>query len=407
MTDTPLSIPDLIAQLSDPDPVVRREAAKALGEAKAVEAIEPLKQVVQNDPVTRVRDVALSALVTIDDPQVIPFLMDTLHDAEIGRTVSWAAADFAPLSIQPLIDILVDEQLDVAVRERALSGLVGCAADSWGSRDAAKTPQLVDSIIDLLIAYLSNEATELREAAAASFRAVRVSRATQPLIPLLCDPFSEVRRAAVDSLGCIGDDAAIDPLIACLKDPDSEVREDAARMLSCFEDTRSVPFLIESLQDTDPEVQDGAVYTLGILKDARALEPIRLIRQQAEGDLLFWCQWALASMGDESAVHPLIAYLPSDSFRLMAANALGDFGNRVAVEPLIEAWKLGVKKSPLRIVGIRRFIVDALKKLDTPRAVEAFTAIVGESDDPEMRKAAQTALDQLHRIESDSPDTRD
>jgi HEAT repeat protein len=180
---------------------------------------------------------------------------------------------------------------------------------------------------------------------------------------------------------------------------------------------------------------------LGILKDVRALESIRLIREQAKGklrcdavykpgkhdgiyktgklidlrglkpmwlkrepskrvknDLLFWCQWALVRLSDESALHPLIAYLPSDNFRLRAAQALGDFGNRVAVEPLIEAWKLGVIKTPARIYRVRRFIVDALKKLDASRAIVAFNDIALGADDPEIRKAAQTALDQLQTI---------
>jgi HEAT repeat protein len=399
LTETPLPIPDLIAQLSDPDPAVRRAAAEALGDAKAVEAIEPLKQVILSD---RDRDrgtriTALHALQDVGDASVLPFLFDLFSDTALGiaETAASVATYFKPFCIQPLMTLASNKQEPLQVRTTATYGLMCCASELVDKHNPTTIPELAEPIITLLLELCKDEQAEVAQSAVSAFRYVRVSRATQPLIPLLSDSSSTVRWAAVDSLACLGDAEAIDPIINCLKDPVAKVRAHAAYMLSCFDDTRCVPFLIESLQDADPHVQKDAVYTLGILKDARALESIRLLRQQAAGKLLFWCQWALVRMVDESALHPLIAYLPDDNHRLVAAEALGGFGNQIAVEPLIEAWKLGVKKSPLRIIRIRRFIVDALKKLDAPRALEAFTAIVGESDDPEMRKAAQTALDQL------------
>jgi HEAT repeat protein len=448
LTETPTPIPDLIAQLSDPDQAVRQAAAIALGDAKAVEAIEPLKQVVQNDPVKRIRHVALGSVSDMDDPRVIPFLIDLFRDAEMSWNAAQYAGDLAPLSIQPLMDVLMDEQQEIAVRAGTLNGLAACASSRWAHLESEKTPDVVEPIIDLLIAHFSHEITDLRVTAAASFRyvrvrstsqprtTVRVSRATQPLLTLLADPSPAVRRAAVDSLGCIRDEAAIDTLIACLKDPDSDVRAKTADMLSYFKSPRTVPFLIECLTDEVAKVRAEAALSLGLLndmravepllayltdinldvlkyaikslgelRDQRALEPIRKILEleqleaEPDEDIIFGCYWALAELGDNSALQPLIDHLPDRGTRARrAARGLGDLGNPAAFEPLLDAWKSSEWHYG---TVMSRHIITALKKLNLPKAMAVFTALSLDDSDPNRQRCAKLALQRLQGIDPD------
>lgn len=435
MTDTPLSIPDLIAQLGDNDPAVRKAAAKALGEAKAVEAIEPLMRMAQSDADGETQDLALQALSRIDDARVIPFLLSQLGNEDRGQSESAAKAlaNLAPFSVQPLIDTLENHQQLPAVRGDAAMALVNCVFSDRIDHPAAKTPAMIEHITDVLLKHLDDDEADVRESSAISLGRIGAKKAIPALIQRLQDPVAYVRWGAIDALGRLKGAQALDPLIACLNDLDVWNRSHAAEVLGWFNDPKPAPYLLLALQDSDTNVRAYAADSLGKLKyvpaverliaclddpdehvrwcaamalghirDQRALEPLRkaFLKETDEG-VSSWCVWALAQLGDETTFQPLIDYLKSrPKKRWRMAEALGDLGNPAAVEPLIEVWADSTSWQ-------RRSIVDALKKLDTPRAVEAFTAMLGESDDPEIRKAAQTALDQLHRIESDSPDTRD
>jgi len=110
----------------------------------------------------------------------------------------------------------------------------------------------------------------------------------------------------------------------------------------------------------------NAVFALGELGDKRAVEP--LIKALKDPDWIVRCDVAIAlgALGDECAVEPLIYALkdPSEFVRKDAAVALRKLGDERAVEPLIKALKDFDKEMQWRAA-------EALGKIGDPKALDA------------------------------------
>jgi HEAT repeat protein len=100
--------------------------------------------------------------------------------------------------------------------------------------------------------------------------------------------------------------------------------------------------LIGALQAEDPAVREKAVYTLGEIKDARAVQPL------------------IALLKD-----------PDQLVRSEAAQVLGDMQDPQAVDPLSAA---------LQDKSIQNDVIEALTKLNDPRAIPALIAVMGTGD---------------------------
>jgi len=429
LTDTPLSIPDLIAQLRDDDPAVSQPAAKALRAAKPVEIIEPLMKMAQSDAYEVNRSAALSALGMIGDRRVIPLLLSQLSDPKTGSSAATALANLAPFSIQSLIDTLVDLQQPSIARAHAATALGDCFFSDWVDHAAPTPPAMIEEITDALLKHLDDNEAGIRESCAYSLGWMGAKNAVPALIARLQDPVFEVRRGAIDALGRLKDTQAIDPLIACLNDPHALIRTCTAEVLGWFHNPKPAPYLLLALQDADTYVRACAAGSLGKLKhvpavdpliaclddpthdvrwhaamalgdirDQRAAEPLRnTLQRGTDRRTTFWCIWALAELGDEATFQPLIDYLQSDPKYLRPiTQALGDLGNPTAFEPLMKAWMDNWNSHYFAIV-------DTLKKLDLPKAMAAFTALSLDDSDPNRQRAAQIALQRLQGIDPDLP----
>ena len=429
LTDTPLSIPDLIAQLSDANPAVRQRVAKALRDTKPVEIIEPLIQIAQSNADENSRNSALYALGMIGDVRVIPFLVSQMFDPVTGLEAALSLANLAPSSIQPLMDVLADVQQPPAARGYAVEGLGDCIFSDWVDHPAAKPPAMIEQITDALLKHLDDKEAGIRESCAYSLGWMGAKNAVPALIARLQDPVFEVRRGAIDALGRLKDTQAIDPLITCLNDPDALIRACTAKVLGWFYNPKPAPYLLLALQDADGRVRAYAADSLGKLKvvpavdlliaclddptddvrwhaaialgqirDPRAVEPLRnTLQRGTDRRTTFWCIWALAELGDEATFQPLIDYLQSDPKYLRPiTQALGDLGNPTAFEPLMKAWMDNWNSHYFAIV-------DTLKKLDLPKAMAAFTALARDDNDPGRQQAAKNALQRLQGIDPDLP----
>ncbi|MSP59910.1 MAG: HEAT repeat domain-containing protein [Myxococcales bacterium] len=149
--------------------------------------------------------------------------------------------------------------------------------------------------------------------------------------------------------------------------------------MGCFSDPADPKTWIKKLDD--PRESKEAVRQLVKLKDPKAVEPlITLYKRSRDVEHLK----AIASFKDPSTVPVLIDSLDysEDSFdnASVAATALGDIGDKSAVEPLMKAL---VKPLPVKTRAnvVKLESMKALNKLKDPKAVEALITVLSTSSE--------------------------
>lgn len=237
---------ELIRQLADEDPHVRRDAARALGEAEAKEAVaalcallvRPAEEVDESHPEHTARAAAAVALGRIGDPSATDTLIQAIDDPfNAGTAASTALGRLVP----PPVEKLVAATRDASPwrRARAVVALGECG-------DAGAFPAMV--------ALLDDPEVSVRRAAAAAFGKLRDPRAVAPLVSLLqrSDEATFVRSYAAVSLGSIKARESVEALIAALDAADPLLRRSAARALCRIGDPRSNERLAD-LAVADPD----------------------------------------------------------------------------------------------------------------------------------------------------------
>ncbi|WP_433296675.1 HEAT repeat domain-containing protein [Actinoplanes sp. CA-030573] len=166
------STADLLAQLDDPDPDRRREAA--LGLDGVAEAVGPLLDRVAQEEEAAVRDAILTTLAAHDTDEVAAGLAVHLATDEAGlRTAVAEALATMPVSTPAIIPRLIqDPDHDVRVMTAmVLADLPHPASLTWLAemiRDDTH-PNVVASAIDALLPSIGPEHTELLERAVRRF----------------------------------------------------------------------------------------------------------------------------------------------------------------------------------------------------------------------------------------------
>ena len=357
-----------------------------------------------------------SRLVELIGEEAIGVLAQGLgsEDSEVRKAIVEIAKVLREDAVEILYQALDDEEREI-IREATVA-LIGI-----GSKEAmtflGKRAKSEEAITDALVQALeSNNATVWRRAAEVLGR-LGDDRAIAPLVnalrdedsvvwrraaevlgelsdeqavgPLICvleDEASIVRRRAAEVLGKIGHERAIEPLINAFRDDDPVVRRRAAKALGQIGAERAVGPLIAALADKDPSIRRGAIEALGTILEVPQLVDLaseaKSVRQSGAR--------ALGQLGDKRAVEPLIATLRDrdPSVRLRAAEALGQLGDKRAVEALIVATIRN------RDPSVRRRAADALGKLKAEQSVEPLINAL-QDDDPVVRLQAAEALGRL------------
>ena len=277
-TDAAPDVKTEIQKLSSLSPRERAEAACALGEKRATEAIPALIRTLGDD-------------APVDQPVC-------------GQKGNWG-----------------DNKVN-----KTSPGEVAAVALSRIGREAVAP----------LIGALESQRWQARANAAFALGLVRDERSIDPLIAATSDSEWHVREKAAWSLGLTGDRRAVEPLATALKDADWHVRAQSAWALGLKGDDRAVEPLVLALSDENAHVQSQAAWALGLKGDERAVEPLT-VALRAEGEhVRSQAAWALGLKGDARAVEPLISALKDSSadVRSQAAWALGLKGDSRAIEPL-------------------------------------------------------------------------
>ena len=403
-----LNLPEEPAPAPDPAP----QAPPALDPQDAARlkhdnVTQHIHELTQREP--SVREEAAKALGTIGDGRAVAPLIRVLAD-EDWRVCEYAARALGGLqdrrAVQPLYLMLNHWKEEV----------VAAAISSLGDiRDA--------QAFDPLSRMMRHSSRDIRRAAAGAIGKLQDARAVDLLLPMMCDEEDElVRQSAAESLGHCGHERALAPLLEALESWEEYRTWAVLRALGELGDLRAGPailhyagkdkqkltgclaalhqlravratgLMISVLGARDSTPREIAARALGDFGDARAVEPLRALANSTDpGDrkVRAVAAHSLAKLAQTDVFDTLVECVRQDDWLIAseAAAGLAATGDPRAVEPLTEA--LG-----LRLSGAVSTVVGALGRLGDVRAVEPLTRLL-TSDDVDVRAAAVAALGRL------------
>ncbi|MBN9391037.1 MAG: HEAT repeat domain-containing protein [Chloroflexi bacterium] len=288
---------------------------------------------------------------------------------------------WAEITHEQVVSLLLDDlkNEDNFIRERASSILAGLV-----------NPRLVEPFLTAL--FDSNP--EVRSHATNGLGTLEEKRAIPRLIELLDDEDDHVRYEAVWALRYIGDPAAVEPLIKTLLF-DNYAKKDAATVLGYFKDRRAVEPLIEVLGDNWANVRASAAESLGDIGDKRAIEPLARLLNDKEERVRFMAAYGLGMLGDKRSFPILVNTIQKKGKKQgrargeawRAAEALGNCGDKRAVNPLLDALAGNSER-------IRVEIAIALGKLGYSTAIGPLIELLDDKSSS-VRFGAAQALGQL------------
>ncbi|MDD5436422.1 MAG: HEAT repeat domain-containing protein, partial [Candidatus Omnitrophica bacterium] len=382
----------------------RSSAAEALGAIGDLEAIEPLITALHSW-LFDVRKASMKALVKIGPPAT-PSLLKALKDTDEDAS-GYAAEILVEIrdrhAVTSLVEMLKDR--DEKLRKHAAYALGGIGdkeaapaliealkdkdPDVWKAAARALGQIREKRVVPYMLEVLKNKDHDkyyTREIAIIVLGEIGDNGAIQPLVEEIRNENKYISEAAAEALAKIGEPAVL-PLSEVLKDKNDKARELAIKTLGKIGDKRAVPYLIMVVKDEGDYIQGCAMEALGEIGDPRAIEPI-ILALKYDG----WDRWAIDLYGAKAlskigqpAVPALIEALKdkNDDLRHVAAEALGNIGDRRAVSPLIEM---------LNCRGwLSRAAVEALGAIGDKQAIQPLVDLLGR-DDRELSEAAANAI---------------
>jgi HEAT repeat protein len=330
----------------------------------------PIDQIVHNELVL---EIALQILIQGDFDQ------------------QWEIAKIIPklgnIAIQPLLDLLNDDDLDLEDR--------WVVARILGEFDQ---PDVVTALIELI---QQQEDLELTEIATSALTKIGVP-AISALTDLLATPN---RNTAVATLAQIRHSRTIEPLIQVINDPDPQLRSLVVEALGSFHDPRIPPLLLIKLTDVAATVRKAAVTALCLRSDLAA----QLNLSQHLRPLLFdlnlaVCQataLGLARLPDLANIEVLTAVLlsPQTPTELQSSVilALGWIGTKPAIDSLILALPnvvpslapeivMAMGKTEREQVYASQILVNHLQELDPSAAIikQEIATALGNLGNPDI-----------------------
>ena len=416
----------LLGLVGHSNPNVRAGAAIALGRLRAVDAVEPLVEMLE-DPVYRVHRNAARGIGLIG-ARAVGAVLATLQESP-GSTLRQRLADSLGFIRDPeAVEILAAavNYLDPPVRYGAMDALaeIGDARaapallqaarseDAMSRLKAAQALQKIDApeamhayagLLDQadsrlrvpaiqglgeiggeqavlsLLSFLDDEDLAVAEAAAAALREIRAPEALDIFLTTINSPSTWVQKTIADVLGNYPESRVVDRLMGLLSEQgDLETRLTAAKSLALIGDTRGTAMILRTLNAPNVEIRQAASIALGLTGDARAIEPfIQSIRQKTidpgtpRGRYMRRRMIQAMTATGEAVVDPMIGLLNDrDTFvSRFAWDVLDNLGT-VAVEPLIVALTFH------RDLEIRIEAAHLLGRIGDERAVEPLSNIL-------------------------------
>jgi cyclophilin family peptidyl-prolyl cis-trans isomerase/HEAT repeat protein len=377
------------AAIRYPSPVVRRQAALAIGRIGNPGGIEFLMRLI-SDPDSGVQVAAIFALGLVGQPSSLPELRElALYAVDGERIAAGAEAVAAAARIggpagAAVIDEVLNRSLGLAARGDAGQVVNRALRESWRLGDYAP--------VAILTRYVESPAAASRAAAVYSLARLHHVDGAGTLLRSTEDSDPLVRATAVAALDAsFADSARINRTAVAARverlvsDPDRRVRINALRAIATFGGARYVSVVADRAADPDPNVRVQALASLG---DMEGPEAIDALTSRLQGGLFSTRRQALLSLAhvQGAAALPAIrewAQSPSWQDRFIAAQALGylGMGGRDLLRSLLTDGDARVSASAL----------DELLSVDTASADSLAIQFV-DHQDVGVRAAAFRAL---------------
>ena len=263
---------------------------------------------------------------------------------------------------------------------------------------------------DFLLTRLESSSPETRWQAAEQLAVRRDPRAVDAVIRAMRDPEGTIRVCVMASaLGHLKDPRALSALTEAAFDPvNRDLRLCAIQSLGMIGDRRAVPALIDALQAGNTPI--AAANAIARMGDDRGVEPI--IEAAANPDLRLWMVMALGELGSASAI-PWLSALAHDSqppvrrvakeaqwkiARLAVTDAVLSLGEALAEEASVErrmwaAFRLGELGQPQAIPALIQALAD--HELSVQGRAAAALIRIGTSAIPTITQSATGARSQV------------
>jgi eukaryotic-like serine/threonine-protein kinase len=291
-------IPVLLPWLQTDDWITRLSVARILGRFPTREGESALLQLL-GDPHKSIRQTALEGLSNINNPDHVGAVCKLIRDN------------------------------DLSVQNKAIETVV-----------RMKAPHTVPHLLELL----QDESEYVRRGAVEVLNAVADTSAIKDLLGVLRDQDWWVRVRAADALGTIGGPAVVEAVLDLMQDEDPFIRRSAVEILNTTSDDRTFDALVNAVaNDPDWWVRERAIDALAQLGDTRAV-PVLLPLLSQDTEAARVAIRALATIGDPSAIYPLIGMLQSSDRgvvkeALQALSALTQEGQAADVQQSIAEVK--------------------------------------------------------------------
>ncbi|MBX7222314.1 MAG: HEAT repeat domain-containing protein [Blastocatellia bacterium] len=220
----------MVANLKSPDVLLRRKAAKDLGERRFREATAPLVDAARTDSDPEVRAHAVEALGRIKNFDAVPAMTEVLKDP---ATLVRRAA------IRGLISFYIESEIGFVFAERSGFNYLNPFLDTDGPTIVEPYTQVDPRITDALAGLMRNDADV------------------------------NLRRAGVRALGVLRANSQVPALAAALQvDPD--LRVDVFRVFIKLGDPENGNYAVPYFNEADRNVRAEAIFTAGYLRTRQA-----------------------------------------------------------------------------------------------------------------------------------------
>ncbi len=390
--------------------MVRQSAVqKLLAERAPAEQIDLILKLAR-DTEPRIAQAAMDALARIDDPRVLPVMLDRFQHADaVSRqaAATWLEG--------------MAKRAPVPVRNAMLEALG--AGDDGVRRHAIGVILATGEPVDMTLAILQHARTLvgwLRQRILESLKSYG-DRVLAPAMSLLNHADEEVRTSALVVAEHFRDPRVIEPVARLLADPDWWIRISACDTLGRLGDARAVPHLVKALED--PECRWAAIDGLAQIGSPEALRPLVQLLRDPRQEVRLEVLRALARFDDPRLAAVLDQVRekdPSADVRTRAGEVARDLAARLGNEATgIEKGTMAVSAAsvsrpldrllamvrekggsdvhitvgepPMMRVDGRLTRMDSMAPLDESKAREAVYSIL----EPRQRKA----LDEIGEID--------
>ncbi|HEY3412344.1 MAG TPA: MFS transporter [Armatimonadota bacterium] len=195
-----------------------------------------------------------------------------------------------------------------------------------------------------LVEALDDPVLAVRRQAALALGEMEDTRAIEPLLAALNNPGAGIRVQAVVSLGKLGDDRAAIAIIRAMEEDgghDSAFTQAAAQAIAKLGTSQAAETLLEIAEEPEHPARAAAIQSLGELGDESMAEPLtEMLRsnEALEPQEVSALGDALAKLGDERAVVPLLQRLEAVDTVLLRREMANAVATLIGTEGEIYAW---------------------------------------------------------------------